>query len=193
MLDLIPVLSLSQHDQMRLREIRNEPEIRRWSYTDHEITKDEHSRWLASLAENDRQLVCGVLDVDGTVIGAINAGGIDRQNYNAEWSFYLTSKVRGNGIGAVLEYHFVDYIFSALDIEKLSCEVIEGNTEVISLHKRFGFQEEGFRRSHIRKESGRLGVHEFGLLREEWLPHRERLARRYGAVFDQFTVTIHEV
>lgn len=191
-LDLFPVPLLSVNKQMRLREIRNEPETRRWSYTDHEIPENEHRRWLAGLADSDRHIVFGVLNGDGTVIGATSVSGIDRWNRRADWSFYLTNNVRGSGVGAVLEYRFVDFVFGVLEMEKLTCEVIEGNTEVISLHARFGFQEEGFRRAHIRKDGRRVSVHEFGLLKEEWLSHRERLQRKFGTVLDQFSVTIHE-
>ncbi len=75
-------------------------------------------------------------------------------------------------------------------MEKLNCEVIEGNDPVVKLHKRFLFQDEGFRRSNILKEGKRIGVHLLGLTKEDWMAGRDQLSGQYGRIFDRFSISI---
>ena len=58
-----------------------------------------------------------------------------------------------------------------VDVQKLNCEVIEGNNPVVKLHKKFLFKDEGFRRSNIIKGEKRIGVHFLGLTKEDWITH----------------------
>ena len=56
--------------------------------------------------------------------------------------------------------------------------------------ERFGFEEEGFRRSNIEKDGVRLGVHFLGLQRSVWLERRADLRRSYKAILEKFGVDI---
>jgi len=94
------------------------------------------------------------------------------------------------GLGSALEYSFIDFIFNTLGMEKLNCEVIEGNDAVVKLHKKFLFQEEGFRRSSILKNGVRMGIHFLGLTKEDWLAGRGEIQERYKGVFEKFSVSI---
>ena len=84
-----------------------------------------------------------------------------------DWAFYLDIEERG-GVGSALELFMIDYVFGALGIEKLNCEVLESNQLVVEMHKKFGFCEEGFRRQNIKKNGSRIGVHLLGLVKSDW-------------------------
>jgi UDP-4-amino-4,6-dideoxy-N-acetyl-beta-L-altrosamine N-acetyltransferase len=174
---------------MKVREIRNEEDVRKWMYTDHVIGVNEHLSWISRLKKNDRQSVFVVMDDEHTPLGVVSVNAIDRLHKKSDWAYYLTKNARG-GLGSALEYFFINFIFDSLGIEKLNCEVIEGNDGIVKLHKKFLFQEEGFRRSNIIKCGARIGVHFLGLTREEWCAGKEMLYKKYKSVFDKFDISI---
>jgi len=186
---LVPLLSLDQDYQLSLRHIRNEPNVRRWMYTDHLVSEDEHINWVRQIAQHDSHLVFAVLGTDHTLLGAVSANAIDRLHRKSDWAFYLTQSARG-GLGAAIEAAFIDFVFDELGVFKLNCEVIEGNDAVIKLHKKFLFSDEGFRRSNIVKVGSRTGVHLLGLTKDDWVAGKPGVYSKYKFVFDRFNVSI---
>jgi RimJ/RimL family protein N-acetyltransferase len=75
-------------------------------------------------------------------------------------------------------------------VDKLNCEVIEGNAAVVKLHEKFLFSKEGFRRSNVVKDGVRCGVYLWGLTGEDWLSGKASLFEKYRKFFDKFTVEI---
>jgi len=91
-----------------------------------------------------------------------------------------------------LEYAIINYVFDSMGLDKLNCEVLEGNDAVVKMHTKFLFREEGFRRSNIIKNGVRIGVHFLGLTREDWVAGRVSIRERYSGVFDKFAIVISE-
>ena len=73
----------------------------------------------------------------------------------------------------------------------MNCEVIEGNNTVVKLHKKFFFEEEGFRRSNIIKEGHRRGIHFLGLTKENWNSGKKSLYEKYNKIFNMFSIIIN--
>ena len=188
-IQLIPLITLSEKLQQQVREIRNEVNIRKWMFTDHVIGSDEHKQWIQLLKQDSRQIVFAVLDDQPEVLGVVSVNAIDHLHKKAEWGIYLSETARV-GLGSRLEYAIINFIFDELGMEKLNCQVIEGNDLVVRMHTKFGFQEEGFMRSNILKEGIRIGVHLLGLTKQEWLLGKTDLEKKYRKNFDQFDVTI---
>jgi UDP-4-amino-4,6-dideoxy-N-acetyl-beta-L-altrosamine N-acetyltransferase len=186
---LIPLTRLDTEIQLKIREIRNEENIRKWMYTDHIIGKDEHLNWIRGLNNDDKQIVFAVMENDKTPLGVVSVTAMNRLHRKSDWAFYLTEKARG-GLGSALEFAIINFIFNVLGIEKLNCEVIHGNDPVVKLHKKFMFKEEGFRRSNIIKNGTRVGVHLLGLTREDWLAGKVLLQEKYTGIFDKFSIEI---
>lgn len=188
-INLVLLTSLDTESQMKLREIRNEESVRKWMYTDHVIGVNEHLSWINQLKNDENQIVFVVISNEQTLLGAISISAIDRSHKKADWAYYLSQSARG-GLGSTLEYFFINFIFDSFDIEKLNCEVIEGNDAVVKLHKKFLFQEEGFRRSNIIKNGISTGIHFLGLTREDWYSGKEALHKKYSSIFDKFSISI---
>ena len=72
----------------------------------------------------------------------------------------------------------------------MNCEVLETNPNVIKLHKKFLFQEEGFRRSNINRNDVRIGVHFLGLTKDEWLEGFSSVYTRYQSFLEKYNVVI---
>ena len=183
--------SLNIESQMSLRDIRNDNDIRKWMYTDHIISVKEHQTWIDKIKKDDKQKVYALLDINKEVLGMVSANSIDYLHKKADWAFYLSKTARG-GLGAALEYYFINHVFYSLGLEKLNCEVIEGNDAVVKLHKGFLFKEEGFRRSNIIKNGIRIGVHLLGLTKKEWNEEHQSILEKYKDKFDNFTFSMKE-
>jgi len=188
-ISLVLLTTLDTESQMKVREIRNEEGVRLWMYTDHSIAINEHLSWINRLKTDDRQIVFVVMDENHNPLGVVSVNAIDHLHKKADWAYYLTQKARG-GLGSAIEYSFINFIFESVGIEKLNCEVIEGNDAVVKLHKKFLFQEEGFRRSNIIKNGTRVGVHFLGLTKDDWMSGKELVYEKYNSVLNKFSVSI---
>ena len=155
---------LRREDGTRLLAWRNTPEVARFMYTDHEISKDEHVRWLdATLTRCDRRY--WIVELDVVPVGVANLYDIDLAARRCAWAFYLADPtIRGRGVGARVEYAVLAYVFETLELNKLWCEVLATNPDVIRLHERFGFTREAHLREHVAKGD----VVGLGLLAHEW-------------------------
>lgn len=122
----VPILETDSDVQNRIRELRNMENIRKYMYTDHIISEEEHQRWLASLENNDKQFVM-VVKFENEVVGLVSLNNINRLHRTADWAFYIHEDLQGRGIGSVVEYMLIEKAFHEKGIIKLNCEVLETN------------------------------------------------------------------
>jgi UDP-4-amino-4,6-dideoxy-N-acetyl-beta-L-altrosamine N-acetyltransferase len=188
-IELVLLTSIDTESQFKIREIRNEENVRKWMYRDHVIDANEHLGWINSIKQDDRQIVFSILNDKRIAIGIVKVYAIDRLHKKTDFGYYLTETAKG-GLGSVLEYSIINFIFDTLGMEKLNCEVIEGNDSVVKLHKKFLFQEEGFSRSNILKNGVRIGVHLLGLTIKDWLDGKNEIREKYKRVFAKYSVSI---
>lgn len=181
-LQFIYITAISSQQIEQVRVIRNHSNIRKYMYTDHIISSDEHRRWLKGL-EGDESRKAFVIFKGGKLIGLVSLSKISDQHGTADWAFYLDPEEQGGGTGVQVEYALLEYAFEEMGLEKLNCEVLSINPNVVKLHQKFGFQDEGFRRENIVKEDERIGIHLLGITIDEWRlkkPNFERIMSRYA-------------
>lgn len=183
-MEFVPLSDASEEVKNRILELRNQPNVRKFMYTDHEITAEEHQGWIASLSGNSKQQVFAVIN-EGKTAGLVSLGSINERQKSAEWAFYLDEALQGAGIGSRVEFKLLDYAFNEAGLEKLNCEVLETNFPVVRLHEKFGFVREGVRRKNVIKDGERIDVVLLGILKDEWaiararvLPAIERASRK---------------
>ena len=182
------IIKCTHEQKQALRKIRNQDGVRKYMYTDHIISLDEHLAWVQHLQRNNQQVVFIVL-MDGVVGGVVSVNEIDRINLKSDWAFYLNASIWG-GLGAALEFGLINFIFQTRGLEKLNCEVIKTNEAVVKLHKKFGSVEEGFRRENIIKNENRIGVFCLGLTKSDWVKKKEMVKKRYERVINKFDLEI---
>lgn len=184
---LTNVINVSSEIKARIRDIRNEEQVRKWMYTDHLISKEEHEAWLKRLDADKKNIVFIVSIDNNEPLGVLSINSIDKNHEKAEWAYYLTGSAR-SGLGAVLEFFILDYVFNVLKLKKLNCEVIENNDSVISLHLKFGFQQEGFRKYNIVKNGTRIGVYLLGMTDIEWKENKDKIQKKYMKLFSKYNI-----
>lgn len=173
-MEFVPILDLPTDLQAVVRLLRNQPDVRKFMYTAHEISETEHARWLASLQSNPRQQVFVILN-EKSAVGVVSLNAINTTHKTADWAFYLDSSVQGKGMGSQVEFWLLDYAFGQAGLEKLNCEVLEINPAVIKMHQKFGFSIEGVRRKNVIKDGQRIDVALLGITKDEWLGQRPNM------------------
>ncbi len=177
MISFVPILATDALVRERVRQLRNQPQVRRFMYTDHEISPQEHQAWLTSLEGNGRQAVYVVM-VDDVPRGVVSLNAINALHQCADWAFYLDSELQGKGLGSQVECWLLDHAFDDVGLAKLNCEVLASNPAVVRLHQKFGFTLEGVRRQNVCKDGVRLDVMLLGITADEWRAQRPQIIQR---------------
>jgi len=169
---IINIINLKRETQLNVLKVRNELLVRKWMYTENEIKEDEHFSWIESLKNNKKKICLIILTNDLQPVGAMNLN-FDKLNNIVEYGCYKSSLHNEKGLINKCLYNVIEYLFNNLGYDKIFSEVIEGNEKSLIMLKRVLFQEEGFLHSHIIKESKRLGIYIYSLLKNEWNNKKE--------------------
>ncbi|WP_157760461.1 UDP-2,4-diacetamido-2,4,6-trideoxy-beta-L-altropyranose hydrolase [Thiomicrorhabdus arctica] len=176
MMNKVNFRKMNDSDLDTVREWREREEVKKFMYTRHAITKDEHQCWWESIRDRC-DILQMIVELDSIPIGVVSFSQIDLINSNAVWAFYLGPN-SPRGIGSLIEFYAIKYAFEVLNLHKLKCEVLGINQSVIKLHKKFGFIEEGiFREEHL-YDNVFIDVYRLGLLQNDWLSISETLENR---------------
>jgi len=165
---MIQLRNIQSKDKEQIYIWRNLPEVAQYMYSDHTITLDEHTKWFDNMLVDDSNHYW-IIELDNEGVGVANITEIDNINSRCFWAFYLASPaVRGRGVGSYVEHFVMRYVFEELDLNKLCCEVLSFNENVVAMHKKFGFEQEGLFRSHIRKNGEFMDVVCLAILQSSW-------------------------
>ena len=168
---------MKEDDLTLVLEWRNSDRIRAVMYTDQYISLDEHYQWYKKVAAND-QCCYFIFTIKGVAYGLVNFTSIDKKNNKCMFGFYLGREDAPKGSGSIMEFLALDYAFLKINARKLSCEVLSFNAPPISLHKKFGFHEEGCLKQHIIKNDAYHDIVQLALFKEQWLEHRKFMTEK---------------
>lgn len=146
---------------------RNHPDIRRYMYTQHEITLEEHRAWFERASQDPRKHLL-VFEVGGVAQGFVNiteqiSPGV------ADWGFYIAPDAT-KGTGRQLGQTALQYAFKSLRLHKVCAQALAFNERSIKFHRGLGFQQEGILRDQHYDGENYHAVICFGLLSTEWQP-----------------------
>lgn len=159
------VRKMVEEDLATVLKWRNHIDVRRFMYTQHKITTDEHRSWFEQIL-NDETRFPLIFEVDNISIGFINFnqhGSIPV----ADWGFYLAPNTP-KGMGRQLGLCALDYAFNKLKLHKVCGEALSFNERSIQLHLTLGFKQEGVLREQHFDGADYHDVVCFGLLDHEW-------------------------
>lgn len=122
---------------------RNHPNVRRYMYTQHEITAAEHQRWFESALQVPTKHLL-IFEVSGQPLGFVSfselgVGGI------ADWGFYA-APAAPKGSGQQLGRAALNHAFFKLKIHKVCGQALVYNERSIKFHEKLGFSQEGILR-----------------------------------------------
>lgn len=155
-------------DLERVLAWRNHPDVRRYMYTQHEITLDEHQCWFErTLPDPKKHLL--IFEENHQPLGFVNfneagQGGI------VDWGFYAAPDAP-KGSGRQLGRAALNHAFSQLKFHKVCGQALAYNQRSIQFHQSLGFEQEGILRDQHFDGERYHHVICFGLLSHEWQPN----------------------
>jgi len=164
------IRSLQKNDLETILSWRNHPEVRRFMYTQHEISLEEHLQWFEQVSQDQTRHLL-VYEKDGKALGYINIK-VQKTGKIADWGFYLAPDA-AKGTGKKLGIATQDYAFTLLELHKLCGQVIAYNKRSIAFHLNQGFQQEGILREHYFDGHDYHSIICFGLLKDEWCAQKK--------------------
>ncbi|UCC94244.1 MAG: GNAT family N-acetyltransferase [Thermoplasmata archaeon] len=104
----------------------------------------------------------------GRIIGATGTVTMDRANDAAEIGYFVAGEFEGRGIMAKAVRTFVDHMFGAEDMNRLSARILTDNHRSLALIERLGFTREGVHRQEYKLRGVHRDLVVYSLLRSEW-------------------------
>ena len=144
---------------------RNHPAVRRFMYTTHLISPEEHARWFER-SKHQTGVWLLIYERAGSPTGFVNISE-SRCPHVADWGFYLAPDA-GKGTGQALGTETLKYAFESLQLHKLCGQALGFNKRSIHFHEKLGFVREGVLREQHFDGEHFFDVFCFGLLASEW-------------------------
>jgi len=118
------------------------PEIRKYSFNQHQITKEEHSKWFSEKIKN-KNCFYFIAEYNQTAVGSIR---FDISGKDAMISYLLDPLYQGQGLGQVLLKNGVELFSQKIrkykkSIDHIWGDVMETNIASIKAFRRLGFNE----------------------------------------------------
>ena len=144
---------------------RNHPAVRRFMYTTHLISPEEHARWFER-SKHQTGVWLLIYEQGGSPAGFVNISETRYQQV-ADWGFYLAPDAE-KGTGQALGMATLEYAFESLQLHKLCGQALGFNQRSIRFHEKLGFIQEGVLREQHFDGARFFDVFCFGLLASEW-------------------------
>lgn len=165
-LDGCKIRTMTAKDLDAIRAWRNQPEVRRFSLTQHEIGAPEHAAWFERTSTDPRRKLF-IVEENGVALGFVNFNDVEPQGI-ANWGFYAAPGARKGG-GRTLGRVAIREAFMGLALHKICGQALASNEASIRMHLSLGFREEGRLREQCRINGLYHDLVCFGLLRSEWI------------------------
>lgn len=170
MTENLQIRSMAEEDLAMVLAWRNHPEVRRFMFTQHEISLAEHTQWfMRAVQDNSRRLL--IVQEQGSPIGYVHFSNVERGGV-ADWGFYARPDAP-KGTGRKLGTLALDYAFGQLALHKVCGQAIDTNHASIQFHERLGFKREDVLRDQKRVNFQYETLICFGLLAHEWQAHTQ--------------------
>lgn len=159
--------NLNGEERGMVRNWRNAEGIRKWMYTDHVISPEEHGAFLKRAESDGRNFYWVVRGAGGEYLGVMSLNRVDERNRNAYFAIYSNPDCKTPGIGRTMDRMAIRLAFEFLGLHTLRLEVIEDNAGVINLHRKMGFKEEGRLKGFVFKDGRFKDVVVMGMVNAE--------------------------
>lgn len=170
MTENVLIRSMAEDDLPMVLAWRNHPEVRRFMFTQHEISLEEHTQWFMRVVQdNTRRLL--IVQLQGKPIGYVQFSNVEPGGV-ADWGFYARPDA-AKGTGRKLGASALDHAFGQLKLNKVCGRAIDTNQASIRFHERLGFKREAVLRDQKRINDEYQTLICFGLLAHEWQAHTQ--------------------
>ena len=165
--DLFSLRPMREGDLRTVLSWRNSERIRAVSFSNHEITWEEHVAWYER-SKSDDSIQPMVFECGGELMGVVNFTQIDRQAESSVWGFYIGDRQAPKGSGSIMGFLALDYAFGELGLQTVVGESFVWNDASVRHHQRLGFREVEEARLRVRKNGETQDVMRLRVTAEWW-------------------------
>lgn len=135
------------------------------------INTDVDYKWFENYMNNRNNTVrCAIVAEDDVIIGLISLTNIDYLNQNAKLHIMIgESNNQGKGIGTFAVKEMLKHAFMNMNLYRVELQVLESNIIAQKLYEKVGFKKEGVKRSCVYKNGDFVNMHEYSILKSEFL------------------------
>lgn len=169
--------AMEESDLALIAHWRSQPEVYEYFYEFLPISVRQQRNWYERQLQDSSEINFVIEDIKSEkAIGTVSIYHIDRRSRKAEWGRLIIGDpvARSGGRGVEVEALVLQYSFEHLNLNKLYCEVLVQNDKVVTLHKKFGFQQEGVLRQHAFKGGKYEDVLVMSMLADEYFSNRKQ-------------------
>ncbi len=136
--ELINYVDMNFNDQAFALKMRNDISIKRWMYSQQEISQNEHYDFIKKLNGNEERFYF-LVKLGGTTVGSINFSNIV-PNDSLDFGLFTNPYTELRGAGKILEAAGISYAHFKFGIKKVKLEVFSDNIRAINFYKKCGFR-----------------------------------------------------
>ena len=134
----VTLRNITENDLENIMKWRMAPDITRYMNTDPVLTFEGQLRWLAAINANT-DVRYWIIEIDGRPAGVINLTGLDREDGELGWAYYVGEKsLRSFKTALELELNLYEYALVELGKKSVTADVFSLNKGVIALHEYCG-------------------------------------------------------
>jgi UDP-4-amino-4,6-dideoxy-N-acetyl-beta-L-altrosamine N-acetyltransferase len=139
---LIDFVDLTNNELLDVLEMRNNLEVRKWMYTQDEISQEQHFSFIRKLTDDTKNQYFMVKQ-EKAILGVIYFNNINFEKQTAVFGLYANLFYSKLGVGKLLLELVQFYTKMILRINRLKLEVIAKNAKAVNLYSKYGFIESG--------------------------------------------------
>ncbi len=144
---------------------RNHPEVRRFMYTQHEISQNEHAEWFAKCSRDSMKHLL-IFESGSKPLGFVSIHE-NEPGCSSNWGFYIAPDAP-KGTGRALGKAALQYGFETAKMQKICGQALAFNERSIRFHISMGFQCENILNQKHFDGDQYHDVVCFGLLASQW-------------------------
>lgn len=113
-----------------------------------ERTRADYIEIFSNLIENENNLLLGIYDDDGKIVGGISFFDNNPRNRSVEMGYLLMESWQGHGIMKTSLQIILEKLFDMSDLNKIYAQTCEINTKSRKLLEKIGFNPDAKLRQH---------------------------------------------
>jgi len=150
----------------------NDQEVNQFTQRDFPLTEMAEEKWFEKAANQADGAILVIEAIDGEdpkPIGNCGFSSIHVIYRKSTFGICIGEKdYWEKGYGTEAGRLLINYVFSRLNLNRISSSVLDINPRSLALHKKLGFKAEGRRRQAFFKNGKYCDEIIFGILRKEW-------------------------
>ena len=157
-------INLTPGQKELVKRCRNHGVIRKWMYSDHIITSEEHDKFLKSLKSDSKNFYWLVRNNYGKYLGVVYINKVSLRHKAAYLGIYSNpySKIKGKRRLLIESLFKVCFYYAGFHTLKL--EVLESNVRAINFYNNSGFKKEGTLKEFVHKNGKFENIFIMGIL-----------------------------